>query len=125
MVLVIGGALNLVTKELSSLGISLDSAIYHQYQHQAQPEPTSAMPEKAAENPFLQGPVLSNYQPPPPTSNPTHAPADYLFQSQGGADSFGPDPMAMEARGFEAMSSLEPLSAWVGTIPEYDQLDPS
>jgi hypothetical protein len=117
--------LNLVTKELSSLGISLDSATYHQHQHQAPPEPTSAMPEKAPENPFLPGPVLSNYQPPPPISPPTRAPADYLFQSQGGADSFGPDPMAMEARGFEAMSSLEPLSAWVGTIPEYDQLDPS
>lgn len=46
---------------------------------------------------------------------------DGLFQSQDGSvDAFGPDPMAMEPGVFEAMSSLEPLSAWFGTIPEYE-----
>ena len=100
--------MNLINKELSNLGISLSSSTYHPI-----PEPSSA----ASENPFYQTQGLPGFQSQPMSPNPT----EYLFQSHGGSDSFGPDPMAMEPGLFEAMSSLEPLSAWVGTIPEFDK----
>ena len=107
---VIGGALNLLTKELAAHGITLDSATYH-----TTPQTPSASSEKAPENPFYRSNSFSGFY-----NQPVSTPEGFLFQSHGGIDSFGPDPMAMEPGVFEAMSSLEPLSAWVGTIHNFD-----
>jgi hypothetical protein len=104
----IGGALNLLNKELAALGLNLGSL-----QPVAAHTPSStASGTTPAPNHFFAD-VSTPHQ--PPTN-----PVEYLFQFHGGLEGFGPGPMAMEAGVFEAMSTLEPLSAYVGTIHEYD-----
>lgn len=83
------------------------------------PEPSSAASEKAPENPLYRAQGLAGLQ-----GQPMSNPMEYLFQSQDGADGFDPGATAMQPGVYEAMSSLEPLSAWVGTIPEFDQTGP-
>ncbi|KAF4124972.1 Fungal trans [Geosmithia morbida] len=133
---VIAGALNLIHRELARLGIPLSMATY-------QPPATAPFADPAPKmapggNAFYgtPGAAMSPFdeQPQPqPHGHPQHGPQpgpqlgpqpqpmEYLFQSQAeGVDAFGPDPIAMAPGVFEAMSSLEPLSAWMGTINEYD-----
>ena len=48
--------------------------------------------------------------------------AEYLFQSPGnGVQGFSSEHNGLNPDMFEAMSTLQPLSAWVGTIPDYSQ----
>jgi hypothetical protein len=105
---VIGGALNLLNKELAALGLNLGSL-----QPVATHTPSSTASGATPPPNHFFADVSAPHQ--PPTN-----PVEYLFQFHGGLEGFGPDPMAMEAGVFEAMSTLEPLSAYVGTIHEYD-----
>lgn len=108
--------MNLINRELAATGIVLDSSVYH-----PPPEMAGTPSEKAASQPFYDAQNVSGF-----SSQPQSQPTDYLFQSHPGVDTFGaPDPMAMEACVFESMSTLEPLSAWVGTIHEFDPPGPS
>ena len=104
-----------MSRELSNLGIPLNSPAYH-----PAPEPTGAASDHIPGSPFYGAQGLPGFP-----GRPISSPADYLFQSQGGIDTVEPDPMAMEPGLFEAMSSLEPLSAWVGTIPKFEAPEPS
>ncbi|KAI6782352.1 Nitrogen assimilation transcription factor nit-like protein [Emericellopsis cladophorae] len=111
---IIGGALNLINKELASLGISLKSSAY------MTPDPTSAVPEGPAQSPFYAAHRSNSFHGIPLTNSPTPS-TDLGPQQHRGFDTFGPsDTTAMEPGMYEAMSSLEPLSAWVGTIHNFD-----
>ena len=44
-----------------------------------------------------------------------------LFQSQVDVNNFDGSFATMEPAVFETMSNLEPLSAWVGTLPQFGQ----
>lgn len=105
----IGAALSLVTRELTALGLTLDSM-----QPVAVHTPSSTSSGAGPTPSHFFADVSAGHQP-------LTTPVEYLFQFPGGFEGFGPDHMATEAGVFEAMSTLEPLSAYVGTIPDYDQ----
>lgn len=154
--IVIGGALNLITRDLAALGITLQSVqqVVHTPLSNTTSEskrsnsfygtPLSNTSEKPTSNSFFT-PLTNDAETPTsssfftPLSNESEKPSyfgpqplrslppqhlhntkEYLFQSEGGDDTFGPDPTLMEPGAFEVMSSLEPLSAWVGTIPDFE-----
>ncbi|KAK5992564.1 Nitrogen assimilation transcription factor nit-4-like protein [Cladobotryum mycophilum] len=108
---VIGNALNLITRELLVLGITLDVVVP---QHQEPPLPASspdvplahAMYQASAEMPPIH-PLIT--QP--------------LFQSPM-APHHNVNPMALNPSIFEAMSSLEPLSVRVGAIQDSNNASP-
>lgn len=117
----LGGALNLINKELAILGINMNAVNQALQTSQILPmvnTPSEAsmpeMPEmpEVAYGPPVQGEPLQ----PPPTGT------EFLFQAPiNGTEGFNPEPNGLDAGVFEAMSTLQPLSAWVGTIPEYNQ----
>lgn len=132
---VISGALATFHRELARLGLPLGVAAAYQAQPQPQPQPQQfpsdpVVVPKVEENSFynpagMPEPFGQPQQQPQPQQQQPQQPqqadaglTDYLFQPQ--SDGFGPDPGAMGPGVFEAMSSLQPMSAWVGTINEFD-----
>jgi hypothetical protein len=49
--------------------------------------------------------------------------SEFLFQADLGG--FGPDLQSMEHDGLQTMSSLEPLSPWLGTLHDFDHPEAS
>ncbi|CAH0029873.1 unnamed protein product, partial [Clonostachys rhizophaga] len=114
----LGGALNLINKELAILGINMNAV--NQALQTSQILPIVNTPSEASmpEMPeVVYGPpVQGEPSQPPPTGT------EFLFQAPiNGTEGFNPEPNSLDAGVFEAMSTLQPLSAWVGTIPEYNQ----
>ncbi|KAM0258476.1 hypothetical protein ACHAQJ_003815 [Trichoderma viride] len=103
---VIGSAIDLLNKELSAIGISLDAQEHYQ-------------PSTAPATNFQ--PESSMYQTAEiPSSQPQ--PAHPLFQVP--ARSYSNHNMSMDPGIFEAMSSLEPLSVRVGALPNTENQTP-
>lgn len=114
----LGGALNLINKELAALGINMHAV--HQALQTSQILPIVNTPSEASmpEMPeVVYGPPVQGEPSQPPPSG-----TEFLFQAPiNGTEGFNPEPNGLDAGVFEAMSTLQPLSAWVGTIPEYNQ----
>ncbi|KAL7793207.1 fungal-specific transcription factor domain-containing protein [Trichoderma ceciliae] len=100
---VIGSAIDLLNKELSAIGISLDV----QDHHQPQPAPATDF--------HLEGSMYLSAEIPSPQPQSAHP----LFQVPS-THSYGTHNMSMDPGIFEAMSSLEPLSVRVGALPNTD-----
>ncbi|EHK39943.1 hypothetical protein TRIATDRAFT_140324 [Trichoderma atroviride IMI 206040] len=104
---VIGSAIDLLNKELSAIGISLD--VQEQYQPPSAPSP-NFHPESSM-YPSVEVPSSQ-----PQTAHP-------LFQVSP-APSYSAQSMSMDPGIFEAMSSLEPLSVRVGALPNSENQAP-
>ncbi|KAJ4862334.1 fungal specific transcription factor domain-containing protein [Trichoderma breve] len=105
---VIGSAINLLNKELSAVGISLD------VQDHYQPPPPPAATEFPQGSPVYQATEVPSSQ--PQAAHPLfHVPSTH---------SYGTHTMSMDPGIFEAMSSLEPLSVRVGALPNTDPQNP-
>ncbi|KAM0515433.1 hypothetical protein ACHAPE_005958 [Trichoderma viride] len=104
---VIGSTIDLLNKELSAIGISLDV----QEQYQPPPAPSPNFHPESSMYPSVEVP-----SPQPQTAHP-------LFQVSP-APSYGAQSMSMDPGIFEAMSSLEPLSVRVGALPSSENQAP-
>lgn len=104
--IVIASALNNINKELTALGIALGPSINQIPRTHTSPPPGS--------NVNMSG---SAYQTSPDMGRQNPVPSHPVYQPSF-SHNFGPDAMSMEPGVFEAMSTLEPLSIRVGTIPE-------
>lgn len=104
---VIGSTIDLLNKELSAIGISLD--VQEQYQPPSVPSP-NFHPESSM-YPSVEVPSSQ-----PQTAHP-------LFQVSP-APSYSAQSMSMDPGIFEAMSSLEPLSVRVGALPNSETQAP-
>jgi hypothetical protein len=110
---VISSALDLITKEMTNLGLS--PGLNTQPQHQPQPAP-QPMPDISMASEI---PLSETIYPPTfdlPTQQSPYEP-EQLFQTPW-ADDMNPNAMAVDRGVFEALSSFEPLSVRVGAIYE-------
>ncbi|RFU81837.1 hypothetical protein TARUN_372 [Trichoderma arundinaceum] len=104
---VIGSAIDLLNKELSAIGISLDVQEHYQ-------PPSAPAPDFHQQSPMYQPVGIPSSQP---------QPAHPLFQVPS-TQSYSTHNMAMDPGIFEAMSSLEPLSVRVGALPNTENPNP-
>ncbi|KAH8128027.1 hypothetical protein FP744_10001046 [Trichoderma asperellum] len=104
---VIGSAIDLLNKELSAIGISLDV----QEHYQPPPAPSPNFHSESSMYPSVEVPSSQ-----PQTAHP-------LLQVPP-APSYGTQSMSMDPGIFEAMSSLEPLSVRVGALPNSENQAP-
>ncbi|KAM0217778.1 hypothetical protein ACHAPA_001352 [Fusarium lateritium] len=110
---VISSALDLITKEMTNLGLS--PGFNTQPQQQPQPAPPP-MPDISMSSEI---PIPETIYPPTfdiPTQQSPYEP-EQLFQTPW-ADDMNPNAMAVDRGVFEALSSFEPLSVRVGAIYE-------
>ncbi|KAM0253522.1 hypothetical protein ACHAP5_000553 [Fusarium lateritium] len=110
---VISSALDLITKEMTNLGLS--PGFNTQPQQQPQPAPPP-MPDISMSSEI---PIPETIYPPTfdiPTQQSPYEP-EQLFQTPW-ADDVNPNAMAVDRGVFEALSSFEPLSVRVGAIYE-------
>ncbi|KAH6608909.1 hypothetical protein Trco_002255 [Trichoderma cornu-damae] len=104
---VIGSAIDLLNKELSAMGISLDVPGHRQ------PPPAPATGFRLESSMYQTAEIPSSQ---PQSAHP-------LFQVPS-THSYGTHNMSMDPGIFEAMSSLEPLSVRVGALPNTDNQTP-
>lgn len=104
--IVIASALNNINKELTAVGITVGSSMQQSPQAQTSSSTGSSAPLPSG-----------TYQTSADIGRQIPIPSHPVYQPSF-SHNFGPDAMSMEPGVFEAMSTLEPLSIRVGTIPE-------